>query len=174
MKVSVPRHIFNMGIVWILTGIWHGANLSFVVWGSMYFAALVIEKYIIKPEKKKNFLFCIIYRVLVLAYINFAWVIFNTDDIMHGIRYCLSMIGIHYGNVIYDVQFVLFFREYGIFVIAATAFSMPIGSWISLKSEKVMGFVKEYIMPIIYVMGFLWAVSFLILGAHNPFIYFNF
>lgn len=173
-RVSVPRHIFNMAIVWILTGIWHGADYSFLVWGFWYFAALVVEKYIIRPERRKSRLFLFLYRVLVLVYINFGWVIFNAGSLRKGIIYCLAMVGVGHETVVCDAQVIAMFREYGIFILAALLFSTPVASFISKKINVNFKFVDKTVLPFIYVAGFLWAVSFLILGAHNPFIYFNF
>jgi len=215
-RVSVPRHILNMAIVWILTGFWHGADYAFIVWGFMYFLALTVEKYIIKPEKRKNKIFALVYRILVLAYVNFGWVIFNADGLRAGIRYCLSMIGVHYGNPVMDIQTIRMLREYGAFLLAGILFAMPVASWAagrlagsqskqtgmssavagSQTKHTGMSSVQEgsqskqtgmpsalagilsvsgkYILPFLYIVGFMWAVSYLVLGAHNPFVYFNF
>lgn len=92
-KVSVPRHILNMAAVWILTGVWHGAAFSFLLWGFMYFVALVAEKYVIRPDKRNGVVFNSLYRIVILLYVNFGWVIFNADGVRKGIKYCLSMWG---------------------------------------------------------------------------------
>ena len=92
-RVSVHCHILNLAIVWILTGIWHGADYSFILWGFMYFIALTVEKYVIRPERIKGILFNVCYRILILLYVNFSWVIFNAEGIKRGIKYCLSMVG---------------------------------------------------------------------------------
>lgn len=92
-RVSVHCHILNLAIVWILTGIWHGADYSFILWGFMYFIALTVEKYVIRPERIKGILFNVCYRILILLYVNFSWVIFNAQGIKRGIKYCLSMVG---------------------------------------------------------------------------------
>ena len=173
-RVSVPRHILNMAVVWILTGIWHGANYTFIVWGFMYFLALVAEKYIIKPEKRQNRAFIAIYRILVLVYINFGWVIFNSGELRAGIRYCLSMLGFHYGNTLMDLQTVRLLREYGAFLLAGIIFSTPIAPWLSAKLAGKLEFVGKKVLPFVYALGFMWSVSYLVLGAHNPFVYFNF
>ena len=92
-RVSTPRHILNMLIVWLLTGIWHGANFTFIAWGLGYFVLLVIEKYIIKPEKRNSSIPSVVWRIVTLAAINFGWVMFNSAGCRDGIRYCLAMLG---------------------------------------------------------------------------------
>ena len=173
-RVSVPRHILNMAVVWILTGFWHGANYTFIVWGFMYFAALTVEKYLIRPEERKNKAFASIYRVLVLLYVNFGWILFNSESVRAGIRYCLSMTGVHYGNTLIDLETVRMLREYGSFLLFGILFATPAAPWISGKLTGKLPFVGRYVLPLLYAVGFLWAVSYLILGAHNPFVYFNF
>ena len=173
-RVSVPRHIRNMAVVWLLTGLWHGANSTFIAWGAMYFAALVLEKYILKPQRWKNKIGIAVYRILVLVYVNFGWVLFNAQDLRAGIRYCLSMVGFHYGNALIDLQTVWMLREYGAFLLAGILFSTPLAPFLSRKLREKWPAVEKNATPFVYVLGFLWSVSFLVLGAHNPFIYSNF
>ena len=173
-RVSVPRHILNMAIVWILTGFWHGANYTFIVWGALYFTALVVEKYLIKPEKRKSRIFAGVYRIIVLAFINFCWVIFNAESVGEGMRYCQAMTGFRQGNPLIDLETVRMLREYGSFLLVGILFSAPIAPRISGKVTEKLPFVGKYVLPLVHAWGFLWAVSYLVLGAHNPFVYFNF
>lgn len=53
-RVSAARHIFNLLVVWLLTGLWHGAAWNFVVWGLYYGVILIIEKYLLAPDSGKN------------------------------------------------------------------------------------------------------------------------
>ena len=172
-RVSIPRNILNLAIVWLLTGIWHGASYSFIVWGIMYFVALVIEKYVVKPQTHENVVFGLLYRIAVLLYINFGWVIFNADGIKQGVRYWLSMAGAYYANPLTDTMVVRMMREYGVFLAAGILFATPIAKCLADKLSKYK-VVRLCIIPAFYIGGGAWAVSYLILGAHNPFIYFNF
>lgn len=91
-KVSVTRHLFNLFVVWMLTGIWHGANYTFIAWGLGYFILLVIEKYFIKPWKRNSVIFRNVWRVCALLCVNFGWVIFNASGLRKGIQYCCAMV----------------------------------------------------------------------------------
>lgn len=174
-RVPWYRLILNMFIVWMLTGIWHGANTTFIVWGLWYFMFLVIEKLLVKPSERKSTLFCLLWRIITLIVIIFGWVLFNSDNLGSGIHYCLAMMG-YYGNKPHvDGEVYLSIRQYGVYMILGILFSMPISQWINRKISK--GRLSNVIcimIPLAYGLIFLWAVSFLILGAHNPFIYFNF
>lgn len=171
-RVPALRHIFNMAVVWILTGLWHGAAYSFIVWGFMYFAALVVEKYVIKPDEKRSIVFRAVYRVAILLYINLGWIIFNADGIRKGISYCFSLGG-YYGNPLVDGTLIRMLREYGAFLILGLIFATPAAKVLS-KRVATNPFMDRFLVPIGYLAVFMWALSFLILGAHNPFIYFNF
>ncbi len=174
-KVSVLKHIFNLFIVWILTGIWHGANYTFIVWGMGYFVLLVIEKYLIKPDKRKNIVFRVIWMIITLFIVNLGWVIFNSESIEFGWDYIRSMMGMH-GNLFSPDWAVIYnWNEYGFFMIVAVIFSTPIAKVIREKIISSRAYrLFSIAEPLVYAIVFLWAVSFLILGAHNPFLYFNF
>ena len=174
-KVSVPKHIFNMFVVWSLTGIWHGARFTFIAWGIGYFVLLVVEKYIVKPEKRKNWLLKGFWQLITLLCINFGWVIFNSGGLKSGIRYCLAMLGTYGVPFTIDAKFVGYMREYGIFIAAGLLFATPVMEILKTKTEQSgLSGVLSVITPFVYGILFLWAVSFIILGTHNPFIYFNF
>lgn len=164
----------NLFVVWCLTGIWHGANITFVIWGLIYFIFLVFEKYCIKPEKR-NFVVRVFWQIATLLLINFEWVIFNSGGLHSMVRYFRSMFG-YYGNVSMDAYTYRMFHQYGFFVLLGILFSMPIAPRVSelLCRSSYGKRIVAVAVPIMYMSAFLWAISYLILGAHNPFIYFNF
>lgn len=175
-KVRVPRNVLNLFVVWTLTGIWHGAGTNFVAWGLGYFILLVIEKFFIKPQKR-NVVIKIFWQGVTLLCVNFGWVIFNIVSLRRGIKFCLAMLGFYDSRWSVDTNIIRYAREYGVFILAGIIFSMPVGKFIYGKifehSEKLRN-VLAVVLPLGYATVFLWAVSYILLGAHNPFIYFNF
>ena len=163
-------------IVWLLTGLWHGANFTFIAWGLIYFVGLVFEKYVIKPEKRKNIVGKTLWQIITLVVVIFAWVLFNSSGLKEGIQYWLAMVGVYYKNPVWGNQHYFIVKEKLIYILAGLLFTMPIVPNVYQKMEKNVGTKKvlEIGAFLIYMIGFLWAVSFLILGSHNPFIYFNF
>ena len=83
-RVKPSRHIFNMLVVWLCTGIWHGANWTFIVWGLGNFIFLIGEKYL---PKLPTF----ISRIYTLLIVNFLWVIFKSSSIEVAIKYITGM-----------------------------------------------------------------------------------
>ena len=135
-RVSRARQIFNLFVVWMCTGLWHGANYTFVVWGAGYFVLLVLEKNMIRPSERKNVFFRVVWRIITLLCVNFGWVIFNSDSLRSGKEYCLGMLG-YYGNQLEingDVIFVI--KQSGLFILLGLFFSTPIVQWIKTIFEK--------------------------------------
>ncbi len=174
-RVSAGRQIFNLLTVWLLTGIWHGANYTFLFWGLGYFVLLVLEKFLVRPAERKGKPFRFLWQAVTLLSVNFLWVIFNSETLRRGLRYCLGMLGFYGRRFAFDPAMLRYLREYGIFILLAILFSAPVTRNIKEKiSRGRFAPVMDFAVPVGYGLVFLWAVSFLILGAHNPFIYFNF
>lgn len=87
-RCSIGAHVRNMLIVWILTGIWHGADWGFVVWGLGYFLLLMIEKYVPKFKKIENYWYGNLYA---LFFINLLWIPFRATNLQVAIRYIYGM-----------------------------------------------------------------------------------
>lgn len=176
-RVGIVRHIFNLFVVWLLTGIWHGANFTFIIWGLVYFVVLVFEKFVLKISNRNALCKCL-WRIMTLGIIILNWVIFNSTDLSGAFQYIGAMFGVGCRYVLWDEGVIRAFREYGIYLIAAAVFSMPIAPYLRRKLEncqyKFIPKICIALVPFIYACMFLWATSFLILGSHNPFIYFNF
>lgn len=163
---SKGRMFLNLGIVWLLTGIWHGANWTFIVWGLVHFAALAIEK--LCGLNKKGNLFTRLYTIIVVIA---GWVLFRADSLEQAFIYFKGMIGLIPRGFIdrvgagYGVKYVILLV---IAVIASTNIAKVIGE--KLKNKRIYGYLR-----IICILG-LFAVSFIYIlnQSYNPFIYFNF
>ncbi len=180
-RVSIGRHIFNLFIVWSVTGIWHGAAWNFVLWGIAYFILLVLEKYIFYPEKCKNIIVSFLYRVFTLVCVNFLWVFFNVvktpqkSAIVRGMEYCSSMLGTN-SNPVFGQEILFYLQQYGIFFVCAIIASFPVIEWAKKSCNKCI--VTKVLWDVAACIGlaivFLYSVANLVMGVHNPFIYFNF
>ena len=85
------------------------------------------------------------------------------------------MLGSYGISPIIDSSIIRYCREYAFFIITGILFATPLMKMLENKLQNTkISYVSSVISPIIYGVVFLWAVSYIILGAHNPFIYFNF
>lgn len=163
--------IFNLFIVWFLTGLWHGANWTFICWGLMYFVLLVFEKTVDLNKLLKN---DIIKRIYTLLFVQIGWVIFRATDIRQAVGYIRTMFNINTQLPLFDNNTLLYFNENKIFFLLALIFSMPVVRWIAGKLKYKKSYSIEVINVLTYVLIFLLSASYIVKGSYNPFIYFNF
>ena len=166
---SKARLVFNLFVVWSLTGIWHGANWTFLCWGLMYFVLLTIEK-LIGWEKKYPDKMKILRRIYTLFFVVMGWVLFRADSIGDAGAYFATMFG--GGNLIDDTT-VYYALNYIVYFVIAILVSTPIFKNISAKvngNNPVVVAVSTVGLFVLLVVS----VSYIVKGAYNPFIYFNF
>lgn len=170
-KVKLFRNLF---VVWLLTGIWHGANWTFIVWGIYFGLLLMLEKFtgLDKWLTKSK----VIGHVYTLLIVLISWVFFRADSLGSAISYLKYMFGIGDMPVSSPLTTLYFKENLSIFIIgilAALPFSTWMKRWYAMKSEEVQKVMKGLAMLILAILFFT-AVSYLVKGTYNPFIYFNF
>lgn len=159
------RGIFNLFIVWLLTGIWHGANWTFIVWGLLYFILLFIEKKTNFPQKLKGFS-----HVYTLFFVILAWVIFRSPNLRMASSYMMSMFGIGATSLV-DEAFVLYFSNAKWIMLIGICLSTPLAGDIGTKiPNSCKGFIKAVLLLILFLVSTLVCIK----ATYNPFIYFNF
>ena len=164
-RVSKPRMILNLLIVWGLTGIWHGANWTFIAWGLLYFVILTFEK--LSGLSRKNYWWGHIYTMVLVI---IGWVIFRAINLGDAILYIKAMFGIGAKGII-DKAVFAYIAQNWIYYVFALIGCAPIMPWIDKKlaNNKVWQIVYAVGMVVVLVVS----VSFISNNAYNPFIYFN-
>ena len=168
------RTYINLMIVWLLTGIWHGANYTFVVWGLLYGILLMIEKVLCahKAIRKQSLIQKIAGRIYTMIVVTLAWVIFRSDSINDAVIYILGMFGRGSGKLV-DRVFVAYLKQNICFYIPAMIGCMPILESLELKfGEK--NPIYNVAFGVTVLAGFVISVSYIINNGYNPFLYFNF
>jgi len=169
-RVKRSRLVFNLFVVWFLTGVWHGANWTFIVWGLMYFVLITSEKLIgfeKKWPKAKPFK-----HLYTLFFVIIGWVIFRAVTLSQGLGFIGIMLGIK-GHALFSADFFLYLKMNWVYFIGAILCSLPFNYWVKLKFNK-----ESLIYDCVYAVGMsavlLLSLACIIKGAYNPFIYFNF
>lgn len=169
---NMDKVIRNMLVVWTLTGVWHGAEWTFLIWGLLNFAALVFERFTNFEEARIPGWLKWIYTMFI---VNLGWVIFRAENLMHAGSYIKNMFGIG-ARGLWSSDTYMFLKEYGVFFIAGIIFAMPIGKRFNrfIVDGKVRTNEIDLFYPVLMMGILLICVTYLVKGSYNPFIYFNF
>ena len=168
-RVSNKRLIWNLFIVWSLTGLWHGANFTFLLWGLLYFAFIMLEKLFGFEQKFNRLTF--LKHIYVILVVILGWVLFRSDSVSYAGSYIKSMFGFN-GNSFIDDKAMMFFWEYKHFYIMGILFATPLAKWFRQKFFRYK--IVKILYPVTLMLVFIVAISFIAKGMYNPFIYFNF
>ena len=173
---SKARLVFNLFVVWTLTGIWHGASWNFVIWGLFHFFLITFEKITGYPNRFRHAWAKQLYRIFTLLCILINWVFFRSPGAGAAVNYCKSMLGLT-GNLFADDTVIRIWQQYRFFFLAAALCSTPLFRHIKAKVDVRSNFLSKAVNAtsvMLYLFLLFWSVSFLMIGSHNPFIYFNF
>ena len=159
--------IRNLLIVWLLTGIWHGAGYNFIIWGLVIFMIIVIEKYAISGFLEKHIIISHLYMILLIPV---TWAIFAIDDTKQlGIFFTrLFPVGNHNVWSQFRYDYIKYISMYYPFFIAGVIFSTPI----PFRLFKQLS--NRAVRIIILALIFIASVYCLYRGLDDPFLYFRF
>ena len=173
-RVSRGKLLRNLFAVWLFTGIWHGAAWQFIVWGLGYGVLVAFEKLTGLPGRLKSPFARALYMVFTLLTVNAGWVLFGAQDLAAGLYQLGAMLGIGTAGSADLTIFLL--RENWVFLALGLLFSTPLVSktlgalWAGREEKPLWALGKTAG----YMLLLLLSVSYLAMGAHNPFIYFHF
>ena len=167
-RVSRGRWVFNTLVVWMLTGLWHGAAWKFVLWGLLYAVFLMLEKFV--PAMLK--LPVLLRRTYVLLIVVVGFVLFNP---VTGLKEALSHIAGMFGfmNVpLVTAQTLYYLRSFALLLVVAIIGATPLMKTLALKLEdKPVGAILE---PLLTISLLLLCTAYLVDSSFNPFLYFQF
>ncbi|MDO4960871.1 MAG: MBOAT family O-acyltransferase [Eubacteriales bacterium] len=168
----------NLAVIWVLTGIWHGPNWTYFIWGIIWGIFAIFEKLFEIPKRleKSNFIFRLIYRIFTLLVILIQGVLINCKDMGQFFSYVGAMFGIGASSVI-DDAFLFNLYEYRYYLIAGLICCFPVFRAIrefAFEEDGPAGALIRVIFNTGVLALFVISISYLVINAHNPFIYFNF
>ena len=169
------RLIFNFFVVWSLTGLWHGASWNYITWGLMYFVLLTFEKLTGIPGRFKNKWAKAGYRVFTLLAFLLGLVFVRANNMTEAFRYIATLFGFT-SNVLHTAYTTYILKNNLVLLIFAVLLSTPVFKILREKcAEKPMlEKMAKIVVPIVYLAMFFVSTSWLVIGTHHPFIYFNF
>ena len=167
------KQIRNILIVWLLTGIWHGANWTFLIWGLLFGIILIIEKIFLNKfmEKLPSF----IRRIYVLFIVMILFIIFNSDNMSVALTNIKGLFGMN-GEVFVNDYTLHYLKSYLPVLIIALLGSTPLIKTLidKLRKNRYVNNIINILEPIFIVMILFVVTSYLIDNSYNPFLYFRF
>lgn len=171
-RVSRLRHLFNIFVVWMLTGFWHGAAWNFIVWGLFFAVLLMVEKlWLLKYLKKSR----VLSHIYVVILIIISFVIFDASSIGQAFSYIGSMFGAG-GYPLVSTEFLYYFRSYGVVLILGIIGATPLPKklWNRIAATNIGSNIMTFAEPIALSALLLCCSAYLVDGSYNPFLYFRF
>lgn len=168
--IILVRNIF---IVWALTGIWHGANWTFVIWGLMYGIMLIIEKLLLTKHLEKRP--SILQRIYVLFTVMISFIIFNANSIGEAWNNIIGLFGAN-GESLINASTVYYLKSYLVVLVIAIIGSTPLLKNIieKLKTKTNANKIINLLEPIAMASILTIVTAYLVDNSYNPFLYFRF
>ena len=167
------KQIRNILIVWLLTGIWHGANWTFLIWGLLFGIILIIEKIFLNKfmEKLPSF----IKRIYVLFIVMILFIIFNAENMSVALTNIKGLFGMN-GEVFVNDYTLHYLKSYLPLLIIAFFGATPFIKILidKLRKNKYANNIINILEPILIVVILVVVTSYLIDNSYNPFLYFRF
>lgn len=168
--ILLVRNIF---IVWVLTGIWHGANWTFVIWGLMFGIMLIIEKLFLTKYLEKTP--SILQRIYVLFTVMISFIIFNANSIGEAWNNIIGLFGAN-GESLINASTVYYLKSYLVVLVIAIIGSTPLLKNIieKLKTKTNANKIINLLEPIAMASILIIVTAYLVDNSYNPFLYFRF
>lgn len=165
------RQIRNIAVVWILTGLWHGAYWNFVLWGVYYGVLLVLEKFVLNRILER--LPAVVRSLYTMVVVMIGWAIFSWQDMANAPQFMKTMFGMGAGPGINDA-FYYGIRCYGFLLIVGIIGCTPL---VKRLGERLFpdGTIRRTVGQFVFVAAvFVLSVAMLVNSSYNPFLYFRF
>lgn len=166
------RQYFNLAVVWLLTGLWHGASWNFVLWGLFYLILLVAEKTFLLRLLERNRLTRVLGHIGALLLVGIGWMIFDHTDLGEAFRIIGGLFGIGtagFAAATVSWQALRLLPLLAVSVAAATPY--PTRLWNRLTGRRPALTVLE---PVLLVAVLALSVACAVRSDYSPFLYFNF
>ena len=162
-RCSNSRYIFNLFVVWFLTGFWHGADYNFILWGLYFGLVLIIEKFVFRGFFDRHKIIGFVYTALI---VNISFVIFNHSNLLDIKNFIVGLFNFKY---LVDKETLFYLKNYVVFfvvcIVGITPLCKNIYSW--LKNKDLVNIVLVILLLFI-------STAYIIDATFMPFFYFRF
>ena len=156
--------IFNLAVVWLFTGLWHGVGGNYLLWAGFLFLLIVNERLWFGKLMKKSHVFCHLYVVFVIL---LSWIPFAIGDSSEMISFVGRLFGVT-GITVNSRDFVYSMTDYLPMLVAGVLFATP-------YPRKLWERIRHTFVSDLLILGLFWAVVYFIsTAAQDPFMYFQY
>ncbi|MDD6011229.1 MAG: MBOAT family protein [Oscillospiraceae bacterium] len=167
-RKGTARTVINILIVWSLTGLWHGADWNFIVWGMFYGVLLIAEKYPLRKLLEKTPT-CLKYIGTMIT-VMIGWVFFSSSSLSEAFTFISSLFAFS-GNPLIDSQAKYLLSENAFSLVIMILGAVGVFDYVSAREE---GRLRKTVKSAMYLCIFVLCVVYLISDTYNPFLYFRF
>lgn len=173
-RKGISRHLFNIAVVWFLTGLWHGASWNFILWGVYYGILLMLEKYVwgkLLAKFPKVLQHAYAFLIVVFGFVIFAITDFGELGGYIGLLFSFA------ANTLADTRFLWYLGNYGVVLVAACVLACPVYPWLCRKASALSrgkGTVLSVFAGAGMLLLFLLSTAYMVSDTYNPFLYFRF
>ena len=171
-RVSRPRWLLNILVVWLLTGFWHGAAWNFIVWGLFFAVFLILEKlWLLKRLEKAP----VLGRFYVLFTVMLSFIIFSAENMGQALSSLSSLFGAG-GLPLLSADFLYYLKSYAVLLLIAVVGATPLPRLLLQRlgirpgGEKLRNLLEVPALLLILALS----TAYLVDGSFNPFLYFRF
>lgn len=170
-RVSNKKYIRNIFVVWFLTGLWHGANWTFIIWGLYYGCLLLFERFVLKDRLTK--LPKIIQHIYALFIVYIGWIFFMSSDILTAISTIGRLFGV--GASAFLNTWVFFYLK-NYFWVLLFGIILSGNNYRFIQRANYILFKKKsaYVSTIVYILLLIVSLSFIVSSTFQSFLYFAF
>lgn len=170
-RVKPFRHVINILIVWAATGFWHGASWTFVLWGILYAALLLFEKYVLHPKIR----FAVPMHIYTLLFVMLGFVLFDSANVTDALASFKALFG--FGGIpAADTASLYYLKSNIVLLVVAVIGATPLPKLLYEKIglRKYGGKILAVVTPLAALASVALCTAYLIDGSFNPFVYFRF
>lgn len=162
-RCSNSRYIFNLFVVWFLTGFWHGADYNFILWGLYFGLVLIIEKFVFKGFFGRHRVIGFVYTALI---VNISFVIFNHSNLLDVKNFIVGLFNFKY---LVDKDTLFYLKNYVVFFIICIIGITPLCKNIYSRLKN-----KDLVNIILVIILLVVSTAYIIDATFMPFLYFRF
>ena len=162
-RCSNSRYIFNLFVVWFLTGFWHGADYNFILWGLYFGLVLIIEKFVFRGFFDRHKIIGFVYTALI---VNISFVIFNHSNILDVKNFIVGLFNFKY---LVDKETLFYLKNYVVFFAVCIVGITPLCKNIYSRLKN-----KDLLNLVLVVLLLIVSTAYIIDATFMPFLYFRF